>query len=297
MQQFLIALLIMLREGLEAALIVGIVAGFLKQAGKTHLMPKVWGGVALAVALCFGVGFVLLKTVGEIPQKQQELVGGIIGLIAVAMLSYMILWMNKAAKSMKQELHGSMQQALSKSASGWFLVSMAFLAVLREGLESVFFLFAVFTQKPATASSILWDGTIAGLVVSNMSLGAVTGLLVAVVIGFLIYQGSVRINLAKFFRITSIFLIFVAAGLFAGSFRALHEGGVWNLWQQRLYEYSSAFDWSKVLDEDSPLGVMLGGFFGYVHQPTVSDAVLYFAYLVPVLAWFLLGSRKKVQAA
>ena len=281
MQHFLIALLIMLREGLEAALIVGIVAGFLKQAGKTHLMPKVWGGVALAVALCFGVGFVLLKTVGEIPQKQQELVGGIIGLIAVAMLSWMILWMNKAAKSMRQELHGSMQAALAKSASGWFLVSMAFLAVLREGLESVFFLFAVFTQRGA---------------LSNMSLGAVAGLAVAVVIGFLIYQGSIRINLSKFFRITGVFLIFVAAGLFAGSFRALHEGGVWNLWQQRLYEYSSAFDWSKVLDEDSPLGVMLGGFFGYVHQPTVSDAVLYFAYLVPVLAWFLLGSRKKVTA-
>lgn len=282
MQHFLIALLIMLREGLEAALIVGIVAGFLRQSGKGCLMPKVWGGVALAVALCFGVGFVLLKTVGEIPQKQQELVGGIIGLIAVAMLSYMILWMNKAAKSMKQNLHGSMQQALSKSASGWFLVSMAFLAVLREGLESVFFLFAVLTQRGA---------------LSNMSLGAISGLVIAVIVGFLIYQGSVRINLAKFFRITSIFLIFVAAGLFAGSFRALHEGGVWNLWQQRLYEYSSAFDWSKVLDEDSPLGVMLGGFFGYVHQPTVSDAVLYFAYLVPVLAWFLLGSRKKVQAA
>ena len=282
MQHFLIALLIMLREGLEAALIVGIVAGFLKQAGKSHLMPKVWGGVALAVALCFGVGFVLLKTVGEIPQKQQELVGGIIGLIAVAMLSWMILWMNKAAKSMRQELHGSMQAALAKSASGWFLVSMAFLAVLREGLESVFFLFAVFTQRGA---------------LSNMSLGAVAGLAVAVVIGFLIYQGSIRINLSKFFRITGVFLIFVAAGLFAGSFRALHEGGVWNLWQQRLYEYSSAFDWSKVLDEDSPLGVMLGGFFGYVHQPTVSDAVLYFAYLLPVLAWFYLGSRKKVQAA
>ena len=281
MQHFLIALLIMLREGLEAALIVGIVAGFLKQAGKTHLMPKVWGGVALAVALCFGVGFVLLKTVGEIPQKQQELVGGIIGLIAVAMLSWMILWMNKAAKSMRQELHSSMQAALAKSASGWFLVSMAFLAVLREGLESVFFLFAVFTQRGA---------------LSNMSLGAVAGLAVAVVIGFLIYQGSIRINLSKFFRITGVFLIFVAAGLFAGSFRALHEGGVWNLWQQRLYEYSSAFDWSKVLDEDSPLGVMLGGFFGYVHQPTVSDAVLYFAYLLPVLAWFLLGSRKKVVA-
>lgn len=277
MQQFLIALLIMLREGLEAALIVGIVAGFLRQSGKTHLMSKVWLGVAAAVLLCFGVGFVLLKTIGEIPQKQQELVGGIIGLIAVAMLSWMILWMNKAAKSMKQNLHGSMQAALAKSASGWFLVSMAFLAVLREGLESVFFLFAVFTQRGA---------------LSNMSLGAVAGLVVAVIIGFLIYQGSIRINLAKFFRITGVFLIFVAAGLFAGSFRALHEGGVWNIWQTRLYEYSSAFDWSKVLDEDSPLGVLLGGFFGYVHQPTISDAVLYFIYLLPVLAWFWLGTRK-----
>lgn len=274
----LIALLITLREGIEAALIVGIVAGFLKQSGYTHLMPKVWLGVGLAALLCIGLGWVIHRQTGEIPQKQQELVVGLIGLVAVGLLTYMILWMQKAARSMKQELQQSVQTALQRgNGHGWALVGMAFLAVAREGLESVFFLLAVFQQSPS------W----------HMPLGAVLGLVLAVVIGWLIYQGGMRINLAKFFRWTGVFLIFVAAGLFAGAFRALHEAGVWNLWQVNPFDWSSPMplDWSAYLHEDSPLGVLLGGFFGYTHHPLLSDFVLYFAYLIPVLYLFLRGSR------
>ena len=266
----LIAFLIMLREGIEAALIVGIVAGFLKQSGHSRLMPKVWLGVALAALMCLGVGYGIHSATGEIPQKEQEFVVGVIGLVAVAMLTYMILWMKKAARSMKQQLQDSVQTALNRgNGQGWALVGMAFLAVAREGLESVFFLLAVFQQSPT------W----------SMPVGAVLGLLAAVVIGALIYQGGMRLNLAKFFRWTGAFLIVVAAGLVAGSLRALHEAGVWNHLQEVV------FDSSKYLHEDSPLGVLLGGFFGYTDHPTQGEVLAWLLYLVPVMIWFLHGSK------
>ena len=266
----LIAFLIMLREGIEAALIVGIVAGFLKQSGHSRLMPKVWLGVALAALMCLGVGYGIHSATGEIPQKEQEFVVGVIGLVAVAMLTYMILWMKKAARSMKQQLQDSVQMALNRGdGQGWALVGMAFLAVAREGLESVFFLLAVFQQSPT------W----------SMPVGAVLGLLAAVVIGALIYQGGMRLNLAKFFRWTGAFLIVVAAGLVAGSLRALHEAGVWNHLQEVV------FDSSKYLHEDSPLGVLLGGFFGYTDHPTQGEVLAWLLYLVPVMIWFLHGIR------
>lgn len=266
----LIAFLIMLREGIEAALIVGIVAGFLKQSGHSRLMPKVWLGVALAALMCLGIGYGIHSATGEIPQKEQEFVVGVIGLVAVAMLTYMILWMKKAARSMKQQLQDSVQTALNRgNGQGWALVGMAFLAVAREGLESVFFLLAVFQQSPT------W----------SMPVGAVLGLLTAVVIGALIYQGGMRLNLAKFFRWTGVFLIVVAAGLVAGSLRALHEAGMWNHLQEVV------FDSSKYLHEDSPLGVLLGGFFGYTDHPTQGEVLAWLLYLVPVMIWFLHGSK------
>ena len=266
----LIAFLIMLREGIEAALIVGIVAGFLKQSGHSRLMPKVWLGVALAALMCLGIGYGIHSVTGEIPQKEQEFVVGVIGLVAVAMLTYMILWMKKAARSMKQQIQDSVQTALNRgNGQGWALVGMAFLAVAREGLESVFFLLAVFQQSPT------W----------SMPVGAVLGLLAAVVIGALIYQGGMRLNLGKFFRWTGAFLIVVAAGLVAGSLRALHEAGVWNHLQEVV------FDSSKYLHEDSPLGVLLGGFFGYTDHPTQGEVLAWLLYLVPVMIWFLHGSR------
>lgn len=170
----LIAFLIMLREGIEAALIVGIVAGFLKQSGHHHLMNKVWLGVISAALLCAGIGLAIHRLTGEIPQKEQEFVVGAIGLVAVGMLTYMVLWMQKAARSMKQHLQDSVQAALNQGGSGWALVLMAFLAVAREGLESVFFLIAVFGQSSD----------------HKMPLGAVAGLATAVVIGVLLYQAA-----------------------------------------------------------------------------------------------------------
>ncbi|EGV35137.1 iron uptake transporter permease EfeU [Neisseria weaveri] len=265
-----VAFLIMLREGIEAALIVGIIAGFLRQSGHSQLMPKVWTGVVLAALLCLALGVGLNAVTGEIPQKQQELVVGVIGLVAAAMITFMVFWMKTAAVSVKRQVKASVQTALNKGrGQGWALVGMAFLAVAREGLESVFFLLAVFGQSPTAA----------------MPVGAVLGLLCAVVIGVLVYQGGMRLNLEKFFCWTGVFLIFVAAGLLAGSLRALHEAGVWNLMQEVV------FDTSSVLHEDSPLGVLLGGFFGYTDHPTRGEVWVWLLYCIPALIWFLRGNR------
>ena len=266
----LVAFLIMLREGVEAALIVGIVGSYLRQTDRGRFMPAVWAGVVLAVALCLTLGLVLNAVGAEFPQKQQELFEGLVGLLATGILTSMVFWMKKAARSIKAQLHDEIDAALQPGdRQGLALVGMAFFAVGREGLESVFFLLAVFQQ-----------GT--GL---GVSVGAVLGLVGAVAIGWLIYVGGVRLDLRRFFRWTGVFIIFVAAGLLANALQSLHEAGVWNGLQ------AQAFDLSGVLPSDSVLGTLLSAFLGYQETPTVGAVLIYFAFLLPALALFFAPVR------
>ena len=272
----LIAFLIMLREGLEAALIVGIVASYLAKTGQRQWLPSVWAGVVLAAVLCLVLGVGLDLASAEFPQKQQELFEGVVAVIAVAVLTSMVFWMRRAAKSIKRELHDNIDAALARSSNGdgsraaWPLVGMVFLAVAREGLESVFFLLATFQQGEG------W----------SMPAGALLGLLCAVAVGALIYRGGVRLDLARFFRWTSVFIIFVAAGLAAGALRAFHEAGLWNGLQQVVV------DLSNVMPTDSPAGAILAGLLGYSDTPTVGEVIVYFLYLVPVLLLFTNAPRQ-----
>jgi high-affinity iron transporter len=264
----LVPLLIMLREGVEASLIVGIVATYLVQTGRRSWLFAVWGGVALALLLCAAVGLILAIVNADFPQKQQELFEAVIGVIAVFMLTSMVFWMKKAVRSMKSGLHGSIDAALSTGTNrGLALVGLVFFAVAREGLESMVFLLATFEQSTGPWAAI----------------GAVIGLIGAAVIGFAIYWGGVRINLSRFFRWTAVFILVVAAGLLAGSVRALHEAGLWNGLQQVV------FDWSLVLPQDSPLGSFLAGILGYQDTPTVSEVVVYLAFLAVALPIFFFG--------
>jgi high-affinity iron transporter len=146
---------------------------------------------------------------------------------------------------------------------------MAFLAVGREGLESVFFLIATVQQDVGI----------------GVPIGAALGLLAAVAFGFGIYRGGVRINLRQFFRWTGVLIIFVAAGLLAGAVRAFHEAGLWNALQQ------TAFDLSDILPTDGLPGTLLAGIFGYQDTPTIGEVVAYFAFLVPALLLFYLQGR------
>jgi high-affinity iron transporter len=270
----LIPFLIMLREGIEAALIVGIVASYLKQSGRGALMPAVWVGVLLATALSLFAGAGLQLLAAEFPQKQQELFEGVVGLIAVVMLTSMVFWMRKAARSIKGELQASIDKALNKGADGqgWALIGMVFLAVAREGLESVFFLLAVFQQSSG------WEAPV----------GALAGIAVSVAVGWGLYSGGVRLDLRRFFRYTGLFILLVAAGLLAGVLRKLHEGGVWNHLQ------TVVFDMSDRLPMDSPVGAVLSGLLGYQAAPVVGEVVVYLAFLAVALFFFL---RPAVHAA
>lgn len=266
----LVAFLIMLREGIEAALIVGIVASYLAQTGRSQFLPGVWAGVLLAVGLSLALGVVLDATSQEFPQRQQELFEGIVAFVATAILTSMVFWMRRAARSIKAELHSSVDKALrAADGQGLALVGLAFFAVGREGLESVFFLLATFQQSSGF----------------GVPAGAVLGVLCAVGVGCAIYLGGLKLDLRRFFRWTGVFIIFVAAGLLANGLKSLHEAGVWNLLQ------TQAFDLSDVLPGDSVLGTLLSALLGYQEAPTVGAVAIYLAYLVPTLWIFFTQAR------
>lgn len=266
----LIAFLIMLREGIEAALIVGIVASYLSQTGRARMLPLVWSGVVLASVLCLALGVGLTLASEEFPQRQQELFEGVVAVVAAGILTSMVAWMRKAARSIKAQLHDSVDTALRPGGSGLALVAMVFLAVGREGLESVFFLLAAFEQSEGP----------------GVPAGAILGLLGAVAVGYGIYRGGVRLNLRAFFRWTGVFIVFVSAGLLASAVRAFHEAGLWNGLQD------TAFDLSAALPNDSVAGTLLSGLFGYNDTPTMGEVVVYLAYLAVALALLTAGQRQ-----
>ncbi|WP_282571559.1 iron uptake transporter permease EfeU [Neorhizobium turbinariae] len=265
--------LIMLREGIEAALIVGIVAGYLRRTGRSAWMPAVWIGILLAVSLSLLVGAALQFANAQFPQKLQEGFEAAVGLIAVVVLVSMVFWMKKAARSIKNELQDSVEAALSSGSSGTGLILMVFFAVAREGLESVFFLLAIFQQSAGPAAP----------------LSALAGLLVSIAIGYIIYAFGIRLNLKRFFRWTGIFILFVAAGLLSAVVRSLHEAGLWNMLQERAY------DMSGIVSQHGMIGTVLSGLLNYQESPAVGEVIVYLAFLLITLALFL-APQKHVPA-
>ncbi len=267
---FFVPFLIMFREGLEAALIVSLIASYLKRTNRTQFMPAVWIGVVVASLLCLALGWIINETTGEFPQKQQELFEGGVAVVAVIVLTWMVFWMRRAAHSIKTELHDAIDSALNNgNGQAWALVGMVFFAVAREGLESVFFLLAAFQQDVGMEAPV----------------GAMSGLFAAVIAGAAIYWGGIKLPLKAFFRWTALFILFVSAGLAAGAIRAFHEAGLWNHFQE------IAFDLSNVLSTHTLLGTALEGLLGYQETPSVSEVAVYVLYLVPALVCFF--SRPK----
>ena len=262
-------LVIALREGVEASLIVGIIAAFLVSEGRRDATRQMWAGVAIAVALCVGVA-VILRVVGQqLPQRQQEGLETVIGLIAVSAVTYMIVWMRRHARGIKATLQGSAASALA-SGSTMALVGMAFLAVLREGFETSVFLLAAFQDAS--------DTTAAGA-------GAVIGLVAAIAIGLGIYRGGVRINLTRFFRVTGLVLVFVAAGLLATSLHTAHEAGWFNDLQ------GQAVDLTWLVQPGTISGSLLTGMLGLQPSPTVGEALVYVLYAVPMTMYVIWPDR------
>jgi high-affinity iron transporter len=268
------AFFLMLREGLEAALIVGIIAAYLVKIGRRDVLGKVWLGVGLAVALSVGTGILVVATVGRLPLVVQATLEGLAALIAVAVLTWMLFWMRRQGRALKGELERGVEQALG-DGSTVALVGLAFVAVVREGLESVLFLLAVGSSSGDTASILF---------------GALAGLAVAIGIGWAIFAMGVRVNLRAFFTATGVVLIFVAAGLCAFAVAEFSEAGL-------FANSGSVYDVGSVLPETSPLGSLLAGLFGFRSAPTPLEVIAYVGYLIPVLLLFLFEDRLPFRRA
>jgi high-affinity iron transporter len=265
---------VMLREGVEATLIVGIVAAFLSNQGARRALRQMWLGVAAATALCVAVGVALHVLSRDLPQRQQEMLETVVGLIAVAMVTYMVVFMKRHARSLSGTLRRSAGSALA-SGSQWALVAMGFLAVLREGFESAVFLTALLNAS---------DNQAAGLT------GAILGLAAAIVIGYAIYRGGVKLNLSKFFAITGAMLVLVSAGLVMTAAHTAHEAG-WLLFGQ-----AQALDLTAVIRPGSVQASLFTGVLGIQPRPVVIEVIGWLAYLIP-MACYLFWPRRRTPAA
>ncbi|UZD62273.1 iron uptake transporter permease EfeU [Brevibacterium sp. JSBI002] len=279
---FVANLLIALREGLEATLVIGILVGYLVKTDRRDVLPKLWLGVGLAALIPFGIGALLTWGPKTLTYQAQEIIGGALSIITVALVTGMIFWMGKHSRALKGELENSMAASLGRRSSGWGIVGLAVLAVGREGAESALFIWA-------TVRSSVENNVVA------TTAGVVTGLLLSLVLGWLIYRGSRKINMKAFFSVTGYFLILVAAGIFSYGISDLQEAGVlpgimnhaWDL-SHLLPDPASPIYWLYVLGQ---------AIFQVNVQPTVLQTFGWIVYIVPVAIIFFRQVHGKKPAA
>ncbi len=275
---FLANFLIALREGVEAALIVGVVAAYLVKVGRKNLLPKVWLGVVIAAAIPLSLGAIMTWGPYTLSFQAQEILGGTLSLVAVAMVTWMILWMSSNSRQFARKLREDTAAQLA-SGSDWGVVWIAFIAVAREGIETALFVWATIKSSAENA-------------IAAPALGVVTGLLVAVVIGWLIYTGAARINLSIFFNITGLLLIFVAAGIVSYGIGDLQESSVLPGWGIPIYDITAYLDGSVYswLTTSSWWWTLLEAMFNVNASPTHLQLIGWVLYIVIILPLFLVRS-------
>ena len=259
-----------LREGLEATLIVVIIATFLSAAGRRDSLRAMWTGVAVAVLFCIGFGIALQILDENLPQIRQEQLETVVALVAAAAVTYMIVWMRRHARNLRGDLQLAVEGALARG-SGRALVGMAFFAIIREGLETAVFLTAAFQQsaRPALTGS-----------------GAILGVFTAVLLGAGIYRGGVSINLVRFFRFTGVVLVLVAGGLIVSALHTGHAAG----WIFSLQ--GEAVDLTWLAPPGSVRASLLAGVLGLQPTLTKGEALSWLVYVVPMTCYVLWPTRK-----
>ncbi len=257
--------LITLREGLEAALIVGIVLGYLRKIGHLDRQASVWAGVGSALVVSLAAALALNALGAEFSGRGEQIFEGTAMALAAGILTWMVFWMQRQSRQIRGELEASVQRAVEVgAASGLFW--LAFVAVVREGLETALFLTAaVFT---ATAADTI--------------IGGLAGLLLAVLVGWLIYAGTARLPVSAFFRVTGALLVVFAAGLVANAVGEFQEAGLLPGIVEHLW---STTTW---LSDESTLGSALHSLVGYTAEPSLTQVIAYAAYYVAL--W--LGLRR-----
>jgi high-affinity iron transporter len=260
--------LIGLREGLEAALIVGILVSYVVKIGRRDVLPRLWLGAGLAALISLLAGALLTFGAYGLSDRAQEFIGGALSIVAVGFVTWMIFWMLGASRHLTTQLGGEVDSHLA--GAGWGLVAVAFLAVGREGIETAVFIWAAVQASGSTALPLA---------------GAALGILTAIVLGYLIYRGVVSFNLNRFFTLTGVLLIFVAAGVLSYGVHDLQEAGLVPGIR------TLAFDVSAAIPSDSWYGTLLKGILNFSPATTIAQAIAWLAYVVPVVTLFL-GIRR-----
>jgi high-affinity iron transporter len=259
--------LLSLREGLEAALIIGIVLGALSKIRRSDLSPAVWLGTLSAVGVSILTAVLLTAFGMSLEEKAEQIFEGVTMLIAAGILTWMIFWMRKQARFLKSELEAGVNKAAASTgrrAMFW----MAFVAVVREGVELALFVTAAFfagDQAQLTSNIIQ---TLAGTIL---------GLGTAALLGWTLFATTVRLDLRRFFQVTGILLILFAAGLVAHGVHEFNEVG----WIPAVIEH--VWDVNAIVDENSVPGQLLRILFGYNGNPSLTEMIAYFSYLVVVI--------------
>ena len=272
----LAALVLAFREGLEAALILGIVLGVLRRVGRGDRVWSVWAGAALAAIISVAVGAALYALGIAFEGRAEEIFEGTAMLLAAIVLTWMIFWMARQGRGLQNELESEVRQA-ALTGSTWALFGLAFVAVLREGVELALFL----TAAALTASA------------GSTLLGGLLGLAAAAVAGWLLFATTAQLNLRAFFGVTGLLLLVFAAGLVAHGVHEFNEAG----WIPSVVEH--VWDVNPLLDENSGVGQILKALFGYNGNPSLTEVVAYITYWAVVLTalgltWFKSDRRQSL---
>jgi high-affinity iron transporter len=267
------SLLITLREGLEISLVLAILISYLVKSNRRNEIADVWRGTALAAALCVVGGIAFHNFVGEFEGKAEQFIEGTIAIVAASVLTWMIFWMRKHSRDMGTQLRAQVDAATTRKA----LVTIAFVAVLREGLETVLFLISAETANASGTSVVI---------------GGLIGLVIAAALGRLVYLGGNKIKLSTFFNITGALLILFAAGLFGKFFHEYRE----LLGFESGWLIEPAFTVSSGAFASGTFYDFMKGFFGWVADPERIRVVAYFVYLIPVVAIYARNTKKSDSA-
>lgn len=257
------ALLVTLREGVEAALIVAIVVAALSRLGRKDLTRTAWWGVGVATLVSLAAGAVLFATAGGLEGRAEQIFEGVAMFTAVGVLTYMVFWMARQGAAIASDLRDKTAKAAA-AGSGGAVFALTFVAVVREGLETALFLFStVRSSKPLAAG-----------------LGAVAGLALAGALGVAIYRAGAALPLKTFFAVTGVLIVLVAAGLLGHGVHEWQEAGLLPVTVEHVW------DTSALLPQDSVVGGLARSLFGYAESPSLEEVVAYLVYLATVgLMW------------
>jgi high-affinity iron transporter len=265
------SLLILLREGFEAALIVAIVFAYLRRIGRLDLAGPVWAGVAVAAGIAAVLGVVLHVTIGDLEGQARLRTFAAISILAAGVLTWMVFWMRRQGRAIKGELEHRIDDAIHSSHVRRGVMAVAFLAVLREGIETALFLIAAATD----------DGG------RDIVVGGLVGLAAACGLGYVVYRGGRSIPVRAFFQVTGMVIVVFAAGLVAKSVLFLQASGDLATWNNAVYDLTG-HDW---LTQSTQTGRFLAGLFGWDPRPSIEQCLAWLLFFLPVTAAFLRPHR------